>query len=281
MFQLKSQSKPIGQRILDAAYRTMMEAIRTNHAPNLWAMHYDPSDWLVRNVLLIPSYAFSRSCIERRKPLQKTAQRADWVGCSILISSIPADARIPVVTEGKVANPSEVRQAYRRLVGLARLDAEARGWTLDVLHAIRELEKEQFSLRMSMRWRNGSLRCIRGTGTSGRRFVSNCNGFAIWAWSSSSVVDATACADRTWKQHHSPHSPSRHSHRSSATLTQTPTQTVRPCAGGVNRDGFAETGTAGIDFPESAPFCRGILSGSKKPRVQNRIEKSHSAEGIE
>lgn len=147
MFQLKSQSKPIGQRILDAAYRTMMEAIRTNRAPNLWAMHYDPSKWLVQNVLLIPSYAFSPSCIEQRKPLQRTAQRANWVGCSILISSIPADARIPVVTEGKAANPSEVRHAYRRLVGLARLDAEARGWTLDVLHAIRELEKEQFSLQ--------------------------------------------------------------------------------------------------------------------------------------
>jgi type II restriction enzyme len=147
IFQLKSQSKPIGMRILDAAYQTMVEAIRANRVPNLWALQYDPSGWRVQNVLLIPSYAFSLSCIEQRKPLQRTARRAGWVGCNIVISSIPADARIPVVTEGKAANPSEVRRAYRRLVGLTRLDAEARGWTLDVLHAIRRLGKDLFSLQ--------------------------------------------------------------------------------------------------------------------------------------
>jgi type II restriction enzyme len=64
LFQLKGQSRPIAQRIVDAAYAAMVRAIQENRTPNLWAVHYDPVAWQVRNLLLIPSYAFSTSCVQ-------------------------------------------------------------------------------------------------------------------------------------------------------------------------------------------------------------------------
>lgn len=145
-FQLKGQSKPFGQRILDAAHAAMLRAIHENRTPNLWALHYDPFAWRVQNLLLIPAYAFSASAIEKRKPLSHSARRAGWVGCNIVLSLIPEDARIRVVAGGVPSSPGRVRREYRRLAPLAKLDAEARGWTLDVLNAVRSLGKEYFTL---------------------------------------------------------------------------------------------------------------------------------------
>jgi type II restriction enzyme len=145
-FQLKGQSKPYASRIMDAAYSAMIRAIRENRTPNLWALHYDPETWLVRNLLLIPAYAFGTSAIEKRKPLSGKARRAGWVGCNIILTLIPQDARIPVVTDGRIASSEEVRRKYRRLASLQEMDAEARGWTLDVLTVVRALNQQEFTL---------------------------------------------------------------------------------------------------------------------------------------
>src|ERR1700691_4555385 len=53
-FQLKSQSKPFGARIVDAAYSEMKRAILEDRTPNLFILHYDLSAWAVRTVFLIP-----------------------------------------------------------------------------------------------------------------------------------------------------------------------------------------------------------------------------------
>src|SRR5712691_10404012 len=51
-FQLKSQSKPLGSRIVDAAYSEMKRAIFEDRTPNLFVLHYDLATWAVRTVLL-------------------------------------------------------------------------------------------------------------------------------------------------------------------------------------------------------------------------------------
>ena len=145
-FQLKSQSKPIGAKIVDAAYSAMKRAILEDRTPNLFVLHYDLSAWSVRTVVLIPKFAFALSAIERRNPLASTARRAGWVGCNILLSQIPSDARIPVVVQGVPCPPSEVRRAYQRLRPLENLEVEKRGWTLDVLEVVRSLGKAEFTL---------------------------------------------------------------------------------------------------------------------------------------
>jgi type II restriction enzyme len=139
-FQLKSQSKPFGARIVDAAYSQMKQAILTDHTPNLYVLHYDLTAWAVRTVILIPHFAFALSAVERRPPLAATARRAGWIGCNILLNKIPQDARIPVVADGALRPAADVRKAYRRLRPLEELKAEKRSWTLDVLNVVGSLE---------------------------------------------------------------------------------------------------------------------------------------------
>ena len=145
-FQLKSQSKPFGTKILDAAYSEMKRAILSDRTPNLYVLHYDLTQWAVRTVILIPHFAFALSAIECRPPLAATARRAGWIGCNILLDKIPTDARIPIVDSGQARASSEVRRAYKRLRPLEKLKVESRGWTLDVLNVVRSLNKKEFSL---------------------------------------------------------------------------------------------------------------------------------------
>jgi len=145
-FQLKSQSKAFGSRIVDAAYSEMKRAILADHTPNLYILHYDLAAWAVRTLILIPRFAFALSAVERRKPLSATARRAGWVGCNIVLDRIPLDARIPIVQEGQAQSHRAVREAYKRLRPLENLRVEKRGWTLDVLQVVQSLNKPEFEL---------------------------------------------------------------------------------------------------------------------------------------
>ena len=145
-FQLKSQSKPLGGSIVDAAYSEMKRAILEDRTPNLFVLHYDLATWAVRTVLLVPHFAFALSAVERRKPLASTARRAGWVGCNILLDKIPVHARISVVHEGTPQTSQKVRASYNRLRPLEKLQVEKRGWTLDVLQVVQSLGKLEFTL---------------------------------------------------------------------------------------------------------------------------------------
>jgi type II restriction enzyme len=145
-FQLKSQSRVFGSKVVDAAYLEMRRAIVEDRTPNLLILHYDVTQWAVRTVILIPHFAFALSAVERRKPLAPTARRAGWIGCNILLDKIPKDARIPIVEGGSARPASDVRWDYQRLRPFEKLQVEKRGWTLDVLNVVRALDKVEFSL---------------------------------------------------------------------------------------------------------------------------------------
>lgn len=145
-FQLKSQSKAFGSKIVDAAYSEMKRAIVEDRTPNLYVLHYDLAAWAVRTLILIPRFAFALSAVERRKPLSSTARRAGWVGCNIVLDKIPIHARIPIIQEGNVRPRQAVRDDYERLRPLEKLKVEKRGWTLDVLQVVQSLNKTEFSL---------------------------------------------------------------------------------------------------------------------------------------
>jgi type II restriction enzyme len=145
-YQLKSQSSAFSARIVDAAYTSMVRAIMEDRTPNLYALHYHHDEWSVANVILIPRFAFPLSAIEKRKPLAETARRAGWIGCNILLHAIPPDARIKIISDGKPVAPAIVRAQYARIRPLAKIKANQRGWTLDVLNAIRSLRKSEFDL---------------------------------------------------------------------------------------------------------------------------------------
>jgi type II restriction enzyme len=109
-------------------------------------LHYDLSRWEVKNLILIPNFAFSSSCIEKRRALGVTARRAGWVGCNILLCNIPPDVRISWVENGVVRPPREVRKKFRSVSSLANVAPKERGWTLDILKVVRTIGKRDFSL---------------------------------------------------------------------------------------------------------------------------------------
>ena len=127
-------------RINDSGYAAMMRAIAADSVPNLLLMHRS-DDWYVEKLLLIPRLFFTKSIIERRKPLAVTARRAGWVGCNILIGEVPLDGRISVIEDRICILARQVRASYERISDLEKVPASVRGWTLDVLRCVRRLPR--------------------------------------------------------------------------------------------------------------------------------------------
>jgi type II restriction enzyme len=134
------------KKLPDAGYDAMVTAIRSDNAPNLFVLQYS-SSWVVQNLLLIPRAFFTESVIEKRKPLGPKARRAGWVGCNILLGQIPTDGKIEMVSAGSVQTETRVRDEFSRVRRLGDLPPSLRGWTVDVLNAVRQLGKRQFSLQ--------------------------------------------------------------------------------------------------------------------------------------
>jgi type II restriction enzyme len=145
-FQLKSLRAWNQKKIVDAGYETMLRSIRSDRVPNLLILQYS-AQWLVRNLMLIPSVFFSETVIEKRAPLASNARRAGWVGCNILLERIPQDGKIAVVSNGSCVRERQVREEFSRVRKLAEVPPALRGWTLDVLTTIRKLGKTRFSLQ--------------------------------------------------------------------------------------------------------------------------------------
>lgn len=123
----------------------MMSAIQNDQTPSFYFMHYDLATWSIKNLLLIPSFAFPPSAIIKRNPLSSTARRAGWIGCNIALNRIPADARIVVVANNQPLSANEVREKFQRVKPLKQISVTQRGWTLDVLNIIHRLGKPEFT----------------------------------------------------------------------------------------------------------------------------------------
>ena len=146
LYQLKAMRRWNERRVPDAGFDAMMRALKNDSTPNLVLMHYS-DDWLVRDLLLVPSFFFSPAAVQKRNPLGPSARRAGWVGCNILLTEIADDGKIRVITQGVPEPPQLVRDRFRSVRPLATINARVRGWTLDVLRMIRRLDKERFSLQ--------------------------------------------------------------------------------------------------------------------------------------
>jgi len=143
-FQLKSQKTRIANSITDGAYAAMMEAIKEDRSPNFFFLHYDLATWRVRNLILVPYFAFPPSAIIKRKPLSQNARRAGWVGCNFALNRIPLEAKIPIVTEQQIVSAAEVRENFKKVKPLKEISVKQRGWTLDVLNIVRRLGQAEF-----------------------------------------------------------------------------------------------------------------------------------------
>src|ERR1019366_2914049 len=142
-YQLKAGRQWNERRIPDAGYSAMMTAIQSDAVPNLLVLQYTP-EWRVANLMLVPSFLFNESAVQKRKPLSATARRAGWIGCNILLSAIPDHGKLRIVQAGSITHAQSVREQYNRLRPLASLAPTMRGWTLDVLRVLQTLGEREF-----------------------------------------------------------------------------------------------------------------------------------------
>lgn len=145
-FELKSQARPFGRKVVDGAHKTMVERLTASNNPNLILLHYKKRDAVISDVLLIPKFHFSLSAIEKRKPLAPSARRAGWVGCNILLDKIPAIGKIPIVVDGKFSSPKTVRQKWQNTAFLENTDVNARGWLLATIQCVEQTNGQEFRL---------------------------------------------------------------------------------------------------------------------------------------
>ncbi len=145
-YQMKSTKNPIGNKIMDSAYQPMIESIKNNKTPHLILLNYDSLSWSAQNLLVIPKFFLTISCIEKRKPLSPTARRAGWVGCNIVLQQLPTDGRIFIIKQNQIINPKTVREHFAKFRFLENKKYDSRGWTADVLKCVREIGKTEFTL---------------------------------------------------------------------------------------------------------------------------------------
>lgn len=146
-FQVKSSSRPVGNRIVDSEYNTMIEAVYENRSPSFMFLHYSCATWEVRDLLLIPRHLISPSAIERRNPLREKARRAGWVGCNIVLANIPQTGRIYAIKDSTIFSPEAIREKWNSLRFVEKIEPKQRGWLVDVLRCILSLGQKEFTLQ--------------------------------------------------------------------------------------------------------------------------------------
>lgn len=146
-YELKSKKNNLGTKILDGAYRTKIERLRSSNNPNLFVLNYCSQNFSVIDFLVIPKHFFVPEIIEKRKPLAESARRVGWVGSNILLQKVPQAGKIFLVRLGKIEPKNKVFSAWKKTLFLREeKEISARGWLLDVMKGIEKLKKREFTL---------------------------------------------------------------------------------------------------------------------------------------
>jgi len=146
-YELKSKQDGIGAKILDGAYRTKMERLRSNNNPNLFLLNYNLQNLSVLNFFVIPKHFFVPEIIEKRKPLAATARRAGWIGSNILLQKIPQIGKIFIIKQQRAESKEKVLAEWKKTLFLREeKEISARGWLLDVMRCVEKVGKREFTL---------------------------------------------------------------------------------------------------------------------------------------
>jgi type II restriction enzyme len=145
-FELKSKNGKFGGSINDGAYQSMISRITSNTNPDFLFLSYSKDELKVISLLLIPKHFFVPEIIEKRKPLLRTARRAGWIGCNIILNQIPTQGRIQIINDGIIEKKELVISQVNRIKSLQTNDINARGWLFDVLNCVNSFSPEIFSL---------------------------------------------------------------------------------------------------------------------------------------
>jgi type II restriction enzyme len=146
-YELKSKKDKIGKKIVDGAYSTMIERLQSDSNPNFFFLNYDKNSLNISNFIVIPKHFFTPEIIEKRKPLSSSAKRAGWVGCNILLETIPQSGKIFYIKDSKVQSKNEIVDNWNKTIFLKEnKNLDSRGWLLDIMKCIEKMDKKDFSL---------------------------------------------------------------------------------------------------------------------------------------
>ena len=145
-FELKSKKDKMATKIVDGAYKTMLERLGSDANPSLFLLNYQLKTWEIMNFVVIPKHFFIDDMIKRRKPLKSTARRAGWIGCNILLDRVPQAGRIFIIRNKTVTSRNEVLQAWKQTLFLREESAQMKGWILLILKCIDSFQKPEFRL---------------------------------------------------------------------------------------------------------------------------------------
>lgn len=144
-YELKSQKNIMSSKIVNGAYRTMIERLRASNNPNLFLLSYDLFSLEVLDFLVIPKHFFVPEIIEERKPLSQTARRAGWIGCNILLQGIPQTGKVFLIRNHQTIPKKEVLEEWQKTLFLREEDVDAKGWLLDIMNCIERLGLKEFT----------------------------------------------------------------------------------------------------------------------------------------
>lgn len=105
-------------------------------------------------MIFIPNFFFTPAIIIKRPPLKESARRAGWVGCNIAIGAVPMDAKIRIISDGKLTSIQQVVDSYNRLLALRTDKLQNRGWLMDTMACIDLIHSESFSLEDIYKYEN-------------------------------------------------------------------------------------------------------------------------------
>jgi type II restriction enzyme len=146
-YELKSKKDAVGIKIVDGAYRTMIERLHDSHNPNLFLLNYDLRNFEVQNFLVIAKHFFIPEIIEQRKPLSQTAIRAGWVGCNIILRNIPESGKIFFVKNKVIKSKEKVLAEWQKTLFLrSEKELIAKGWLIDIMLCVEKLRRKEFLL---------------------------------------------------------------------------------------------------------------------------------------
>lgn len=145
-YELKSQKKAFGQKLANGAYQTKIDRLNSNSSPNLILLNYEPTALKITNVCLVPKRYFVSDIVEKRKPLKSSARRAGWVGSNILIGKVPKSGRIFLVENERIIDRDTVLKQWQKTAFLSNISQSARGWLLEVMNCVEQLNPSGFSL---------------------------------------------------------------------------------------------------------------------------------------
>jgi len=147
VYELKSKKDKFGKKIVNGAYSTMIERLLDNNNPNFFLLNYDSLNLKVLNLFVIPKHFFIPEIIEKRKALSQTARRAGWIGCNILLESIPNTGKIFFIRNCRAESKDRVLSEWKRTLFLKEEKVtSAKGWLLDIMKCIEKLDDKTFTL---------------------------------------------------------------------------------------------------------------------------------------